>query len=95
MATKVKESCKFGSKCYRKNPDHLKNFAHDSSMVENNDSELDEENSPEPNILETTQDKRDSLAESVDTRIHETTPKKDILEKIEKFDLTLVNGRNN
>lgn len=90
MAT-VKEACKYGSKCYRKNPDHLKNFTHNDSVSEKNDLYLDDEGSSEPNILETTQDKRDDLAEDVFVNEEETL-KENVLDKIEKFDLTQIKG---
>lgn len=87
-----KEPCKFGSKCYRKNADHLKEYTHDDSLFEANDSVLDESAS-EPNLLETTQDKRDNLADDVKTVVkNDENFKTNLIEKIEKFDLSEIKG---
>lgn len=89
-----KEVCKYGNKCYRKNPDHLKNFSHNDSLIESNENTDYDESSSEPNILETTQDKRDNLADDVALKTVENNSKSNtnLLDKIEKIDLTQVKG---
>ena len=32
-----KPACRFGAKCYRKNPDHFKEFSHDTAGVNDDD----------------------------------------------------------
>lgn len=86
-----KEPCKYGAKCYRKNPDHLKDFTHDDSIYESNDDDLNESLS-EPNILETTQDKRDNLAEEAIVQSDGLEQKNILLDKVDKIDLSKIKG---
>ena len=86
-----KEPCKYGAKCYRKNPEHLKDFTHNDSIFVANDDDLDESFS-EPNILETTQDKRDNLAEDAIVHPEENAQKNIIMDKVDKIDLSQIKG---
>lgn len=38
----VKPACKYGSKCYRKNPDHLAEYSHPSNQDEDDDNDVEE-----------------------------------------------------
>lgn len=79
MATK-KPLCKYGDKCFRKNPHHLKNFDH---LLKN----LNEENLNEKGE-EKISEKLDLLLKKSENSIEQ----KENLENLEKFDLTKING---
>lgn len=88
MASK-KPLCKYGDKCYRKNPDHLKNYDHGPIEEE---SLLNDENSL-PNCDEPLKEEKiDSISKN-----SELTKANDHLgqsesENLEKFDLSGIKG---
>jgi hypothetical protein len=92
MATKNNtEECKYGSKCYRKNEEHLKRFhADDDKQSLGLDQENYEPIKKQKKVQETKVDvsqPKENLSNIIE---HNTSKYLD--ESIEKFDLTQVKG---
>lgn len=88
MATKSKPVCKFGQKCYRKNPDHFDKFEHEET------DETNEENQA-PVVTETTRKRKQVDEPEAVKPVKEikTCDKNDAQvdkQPVEKFDLNLV-----
>lgn len=84
MAT-IKPLCKYGDKCFRKNPNHLKNFEHSLEKLENeenlNQKDDDKKSSDESEKLDILLKKSENFIEY-----------KENLENLEKFDLSKIKG---